>query len=238
MITHFESAFTRRAFLRLCGLVWLGGRAANLRQPIFSEPPGINGDVQPRLTPLYTFDSFVVRPHNKAAFTAAWAVAQKPFFTYNPLFIHGPAGFGKTHLLLALGQHLATSDPNRQILYLPAPRFAYLVDKTAVGASAARRFCERFRRADVILIDNLHRLTDETACDFVPPDGPHHITGAVAQNVLQALFDEMYGTLSNLFVFSSVCAPDLIPGLSRHLVQRCSWGMVEEIQRPATGRPS
>ena len=237
MIPEIKPVLTRRAFLHLFGLAWLSGQATSLHRPILSGLPTTHLSVERPHAAPYTFDSFVVRPHNQEAFAAAWAVAQKPFFPYNPLFIHGTAGLGRTHLLLALGQHLAASDPNRRVLYLPATRFAHLVDKTAVGASAARRFCERFRQADVILIDDLHHLTDETACDFVSPDGPHRINGAVAQNVLRELFDEMYGTLSKLFVFSSVCTPDLIPGLNRHLMQRCSWGVTEEIQRPAAGWP-
>ena len=237
MIPEIKPVLTRRAFLRLFGLAWLGGQATGWHHPVLPGIPITCRRVARQLAAPYTFDSFVVRPHNQEAFAAAWAVAQKPFFTYNPLFIHGAAGLGRTHLLLALGQHLAASDPHRRVLYLPATRFSHLADEAAVGPDAAGRFCNQFRQADVVLMDDVHHLTDETACDFVPPDGPHRINGAAAQNVLRELFSEMYSTASKLFVFSSVCAPDVIPGLSRHLVQGVSWGVIAEIRTPETGMP-
>ncbi len=227
-----NSTITRRAFLHLCGLAWLSYQATGLDKPILARLPTNHPSDEPQLVAPYTFDSFVVSPHNRAAFEAAWAVAHEPSYTFNPLFIHGATGLGKTHLLLALGQHLSTSNSGRRVLYMPATSFAHLVDKALVGASATRLFCERFRQADVILIDDLHRLTDETACDFVSPDSSRRITGAVAQNALRDLFDEMYEPRSKLFVFASIYAPHLLPGMGRPLVQRCSRNMVEEIRCP------
>lgn len=228
---------TRRAFLRLCALAWLGSRADSRHWPVsprLATPPR---DSEPQLATPYTFDTFVVSPHNQEAFAAAWAVAQRPACSYMPLFIHGKEGLGKTHLLLALGQQLAVSDRRRRVLYLSGARFAHMADEAEVGMCAARRFREGFRRADVVLIDDVHHVANETDRDFSSPYARYNITGAAAQNALVEQFGEDYGIRSKLFVFSSVYAPDVTPGLSRHLEARFSWGMVAEIKTPSTGLP-
>jgi chromosomal replication initiator protein len=237
MMPDEKPDLTRRAFLRLCALAWLGSRAGSRQWPVSPRLAATPHSSGPLVSTRYTFDSFVVSPHNQEAFAAVWAVAQRPIGTYNPLFIHGEAGLGKTHLLVALGQHLAASDRSRRVLYLHGRRFAHLANEATVGACAARRFCQGFRQADVVLMDDVHHVAAETDRDFSSPYARYNITGAVAQNVFLEQFVEMYATLSKLFIFSSLYAPDVIPGLGRHLEARFSWGKVAEIQTPSPGKP-
>ncbi|MEY3143199.1 MAG: Chromosomal replication initiator protein DnaA, partial [Planctomycetota bacterium] len=115
-------------------------------------------DEQMLLSPDYTFDSFIVGPGNRLAHAAALAVAAKPGRAYNPYFIHGGVGLGKTHLLHAICQSLLKAQPNLRLCYISCNAFMDLFHE-AVKAGRMTDFRNRFRTADVLVIDDIHFLS-------------------------------------------------------------------------------
>ena len=115
-------------------------------------------DEQMLLSPDYTFDSFVVGPGNRLAHAAAQAVVAKPGRAYNPYFIHGGVGLGKTHLLHAICQELLRNQPSLRLCYISCNAFMDLFHD-AVKAGRMTDFRNRFRTADVLVIDDIHFLS-------------------------------------------------------------------------------
>jgi chromosomal replication initiator protein len=172
-------------------------------------------DDQILLSPDYVFETFVVGPNNRLAHAAAQAVAQKPGRAYNPFFVHGGVGMGKTHLLQAICQDLLRRSPGARIAYISCSTFMDVFHE-AVRAGRMHEFRHRFRNADMLVIDDIHFLSkhEQTQEEFF------HTFNALYQAGKQ-------------IVLSSDAAPSEIPDLEERLVSRFNCGLVARIDRPA-----
>jgi chromosomal replication initiator protein len=166
------------------------------------------------LSPDYVFDTFVVGPNNRLAHAAAQAVAQKPGRAYNPFFVHGGVGLGKTHLLQATCQEMLRQDPNTRITYISCSTFMDVFHE-AVRAGRMMEFRHRFRNCEMLVIDDIHFLSkhEQTQEEFF------HTFNALHQSGRQ-------------IVLSSDAAPVEIPDLEERLVSRFNSGLVARMEKP------
>jgi len=166
------------------------------------------------LNDTYTFDRFVRGERNLLTVSASQAVAQTPAEVYNPLFIHGKSGLGKTHLLHAIGNHIRDHEPWMKVVYITSERFTNeLVD--AIRDKKTEEFRNRYRQADVLLIDDIHFLKDRTW----------------TQEELFHTFNELYERKKQI-VLSSDRSPEELSKLQDRLVSRFRWGLVAGVQPP------
>jgi chromosomal replication initiator protein len=166
------------------------------------------------INPDYDFENFIVGPSNRIAHAAGLAVASSPGRAYNPLFIHGPVGLGKTHLLQAICLGIRKANPGAAIQYLSCEAFITdFVDRVRSGAMA--EFRHRFRAVDVLVIDDIHFLTkrEQTQEEFF------HTFNTLHQAHKQ-------------IVLSSDRPPEEIEALQDRLVSRFKWGLVAVIDPP------
>ncbi len=181
------------------------------RTPVSSMPP------QPTeilWNIKYTFESFVVGPSNRFAHAASMAVADSPAKSYNPLFIYGPVGLGKTHLMQAIGQEMLRKNPAAKVLYLTSEKFTnQLINAIKTGTTI--KFREKFRHVDCLLIDDIHFIAGKEA------------TMEEFFNTFNALYDA-----HKQIVVSSDKPPKGITNLEERLVSRFEWGLVTDIQPP------
>jgi chromosomal replication initiator protein len=127
-------------------------------------------DKRDNLNPRYTFETFVIGPFNQLAHAAAHMVAQRPSLTYNPLFIYGKTGHGKTHLIQAIGNHIKKSSPQRKVFYVTSERFA--VDYiNAVKSGKANSFKDHYRQYDLLIMDDVQFIanTEKNTGGAFPP---------------------------------------------------------------------
>jgi chromosomal replication initiator protein len=171
-------------------------------------------DEQMLLSPDNNFESFVVGPGNRLAHAAALAVAAKPGRAYNPFFIHGGVGLGKTHLLHAICQSLLKSQPGLRLCYISCNAFMDLFHE-AVRAGRMTDFRNRFRTADVLVIDDIHFLSK------------HEQTQEEFFHTFNALYQ-----VGKQIILSSDAPPSEIPDLEERLTSRFSAGLVARIERP------
>jgi len=171
-------------------------------------------DKRDNLNPRYTFDTFVVGPFNQLAHAAAKAVLEKPGLVYNPLFIYGSTGRGKTHLIQAIGNQFKKTHANKKVLYVTSERFAidYI---NAVRSGRANSFKDQYRTNDVLIMDDVHFIanTEKT------------------QEELFHLFNALHDNNKQI-IFSSDKHPAMLPGFEERLKGRFSAGMVAEIPEP------
>jgi chromosomal replication initiator protein len=166
------------------------------------------------LNPDYTFASFVRGKNCDLAYFASEAVAGKLGTAYNPLFIYGNVGLGKTHLLQAIGNHVRSVSPGNSVVYTSSERFAIeLINGIRNNSTAA--FRNKYRQIDVLLIDDVHFLEGKEA----------------TQEELFHTFNELHGNEKQI-VLSSDRAPEDLSGLQERLVSRFRWGLVADIQPP------
>jgi len=166
------------------------------------------------LNERYTFDQFVIGSSNRFAHAAALSVAESPGRSYNPLFIYGPAGLGKTHLLHAIGHHVRTVFRNKRVRYVSTETFMNeFVD--AIRAKAMPGFKRRYRDLDVLLIDDIQFLerTQELQEEFFHT------------------FNQLHGEGGQI-VISSDRAPKSIAALEDRLRTRFEWGLITDVQPP------
>ena len=171
-------------------------------------------DKRDNLNPRYTFDTFIVGPFNELAHAAAKAVLDSPGLVYNPLFIYGQTGHGKTHLIQAIGNHFKKAGGNKKVLYATSERFA--VDYiNSVRAGKANSFKDQYRQYDVLIMDDVQFIanTEKTQEELF------HLFNAMRDNNKQ-------------IVFSSDKHPALLPGFEDRLRGRFSAGMIAEIPEP------
>ncbi|MHC4975563.1 MAG: chromosomal replication initiator protein DnaA [Planctomycetota bacterium] len=166
------------------------------------------------VSPDHTFHNFVVGPNNRLAHAAAIATAENPGNAYNPLFIHGDVGLGKTHLLQAICQQIHEAQGGASILYISCDGFITRFMES-VQAGQMSDFRHRYRDVDLLVIDDIHFLAkrDRTQEEFF------HTFNSLYQSKRQ-------------IVLSSDAPPDQIPDLEDRLVSRFRWGLVAEIEPP------
>ncbi len=165
------------------------------------------------LNPDYTFENFVVGPGNRLAHAAALAVAQSPGIAYNPLFLYGGFGLGKTHLMQAIG-HFVTVREDTNILYIPAE--VYLNEFIqSIKSKTTQIFRQKFRTLDFLLIDDIHFIAGKEG----------------TQEEFFHTFNFLYDQRKQI-ILSSDRAPNEISFLEKRLISRFEWGLVVDIQPP------
>jgi len=182
-------------------------------RPIEQAAAPAERSAQPRpLNPRYTFDTFVVGPSNRLAHAAAQAVAENPARAYNPLFVYGGVGLGKTHLLHAVGN--ATATTGLQVLYVTSEEFTNdLIN--AIRNHTTDAFRERYRRIDVLLIDDIQFIAGKES----------------TQEEFFHTFNALHGQDRQL-VISSDRPPKALVTLEERLRSRFEWGLTADIQPP------
>jgi chromosomal replication initiator protein len=179
-----------------------------------SGPPPVTLAGSAGLNPRYTFDTFIVGSSNQFAHAACRAVAEAPSRSYNPLFIYGGVGLGKTHLMHAVGQYVLQHDRNLKLTYISSERFMNEMIN-AVRYDRVLDFRERYRSVDVLLVDDIQFLAGKegTQTEFF--------------HTFNALYDSQ-----KQIVLSSDCPPHEIPALEERLRSRFEWGLIADIQSP------
>ena len=168
--------------------------------------------VESVLNDRYTFESFVVGPSNRFAHAASMAVAETPAKAYNPLFIYGPVGLGKTHLMQAIGHEVLQRYPENKVLYITSEKFTNELINSIQNRTTLK-FREKFRTVDILLIDDIHFI------------GGKEATQEEFFHTFNALYDN-----HKQIVVSSDRQPKEINHLEERLVSRFEWGLVTDIQ--------
>jgi chromosomal replication initiator protein len=205
-----QQPFTAAAQAVLFRLVSVSFHCNNLpRGGVFNE-----GDQPLPLNPDYIFDNFVTGPCNRLSHAAAIAVADQPGQAYNPLFVHGGVGLGKTHLLQAVSQKVLERNADARILYLSCDSFInqFIL---AVENGEMHQFRHRYRLVDLLVIDDIHFLAG------------HERT----QEEFFHTFNTLYQQHKQI-ILSADCSPSEIPELEERLISRFNWGLVARIEKP------
>ena len=197
-------------------------RRARPQMDMFIAPPAqrprtsqqAGGTISPPLSDRYTFDYFVIGKSNELAAAAAHACAQAPGKVYNPLFIYGDTGLGKTHLMQAIAHEIVVRKPETRITFIGTEQFTNEL-VAAIQNRTTADFRRRFRETDLLLVDDVHFLKGK-----------------------EAMQEEFFHTFNALYeggrqiVLTSDRPPSEIPGLEARLVSRFQWGMVADIELP------
>lgn len=166
------------------------------------------------LNPRYTFENFIVGPFNELAYAAAQAVIKNPGISYNPLYIYGGTGLGKTHLIQSIGNYFKKIDSNKKVHYLTTERFAIeLVE--AIRNNKPHLFKEKYRKYDILIMDDIQFLSNKDK----------------TQEELFHLFNTLYDNNKQI-VFSSDKPPRQINGIEERLKSRFEGGMIADISIP------
>ena len=171
-------------------------------------------DTDPHLNPKYTFESFVVGNGNRFAHAAALAVAESPAEAYNPLFIYGGVGLGKTHLMQAIGHFIHQNDPSKRILYMTSESFTNELI-SAIQQKKTFEFREKIRKVDVLMVDDIQFIAGRES----------------TQQEFFNTFNELHNDNKQI-VLTSDKPPKDIQRLEERLCSRFEWGLVADIQRP------
>jgi chromosomal replication initiator protein len=176
------------------------------KKPLQSEESTLN--------PKYTFDSFVVGPSNRFAHAAALAISESPAKAYNPLFIYGKVGLGKTHLMQAIGHQILSNKPNLRSIYISSEKFTNQLI-SAIQNRTTLKFRQMYRSVDLLLIDDIHFIAGKES----------------TQEEFFHTFNALYDAHKQIVV-SSDRSPKYISALEERLVSRFEWGLVTDIQPP------
>ena len=166
------------------------------------------------LNPRYTFDTFVVGSSNQFAHAAAVAVGEAPSRSYNPLYLYGGVGLGKTHLMHAIGHYLLGQMPDLKLTYISSERFMNEMIN-AVRYDRTLDFRERYRKLDVLMVDDVQFLSGKEG----------------TQTEFFHTFNSLYDAQKQI-VISSDCPPHEIQALEERLRSRFEWGLIADIQPP------
>jgi chromosomal replication initiator protein len=166
------------------------------------------------LNSRYTFDRFVIGTGNQFAHAASVAVANDPGNSYNPLFLYGGVGLGKTHLLHAIGNEAQAKQPQLRVCYIPAEKFTNDLI-TSIRTNRMPEFKERYRNVDILLMDDVQFIAGKTR----------------TQEEFFHTFNDLYSSRKQIVV-SSDKFPKEIPDLEERIQSRFEWGLVADIQPP------
>lgn len=178
------------------------------------EFPELKIDKETNLNPRYTFENFVVGPFNELPHAAAWAIAKEPGIIYNPLFIYGGVGLGKTHLLQAIGNEAIKNFASKKIKYIPSEKFTSEV-VSAIKNHSMEHFKSKYRAIDVLIIDDVQFLAGKEK----------------TQEEFFHTFNTLYEKNKQI-ILSSDRPPKAIPSLAERLRSRFEGGMIADIGYP------
>ena len=184
-------------------------------QSSVSDPSGLQFQNQTGLNPKYRFDTFVVDTPNRICHATALAVSENPGSDYNPLFIYGGVGLGKTHLLHAIGNRLSANQPHKKVLYVTSETFMNEYVESIVNRGSAQGFRTKYRTADMLLIDDIQFLERKEG----------------TQEEFFNTFNDLHMN-SNQIVMTSDRTPNNLENLELRLRSRFQSGMVAEIGMP------
>lgn len=186
---------------------------AKLKQAETSQP-WTPRTLQSGLQPRYTFDQFVVGSFNHFAHAAALAIAEQPGIAYNPFFIHGSVGLGKTHLIQAIGHYALRYHPNLMVRYVTTETFTNDLIQS-IATKKMNEFRDKYRKIDILIVDDIQFLEGKEK----------------TQEEIFHTFNALHG-LAKQVILSSDRPPKALARLEERLVSRFEWGLIVDIQLP------
>lgn len=174
----------------------------------------IEGVASKCLNPKYTLHNFIIGQNSRLAHAACYSVAHSPGTAYNPLFIYGGTGLGKTHLLQATGNEILRNDSDKVVVYMTSERFTNEIVE-AIGKRSSKSFKDRYRKVDCLIIDDIQFLANKE----------------MTQQEFFHTFNELYDNNKQIII-SSDRPPRELAGLEERLVSRFGMGMIVDVQQP------
>ena len=179
-----------------------------------NEAPNPLNDLDPQLNPNYNFDTFIQGASNEFSRAVAETVAEHPAKTFNPLFIYGPSGVGKTHLINAIGTRIKENYPEKRVLYVSAHLFQVQYTDS-VRTNNFNNFINFYQSIDVLIIDDVQEFAGKTQ----------------TQNTFFHIFNHLHQNGKQL-VMTSDRSPAVLLGMEDRLLTRFKWGLVAELNKP------